>query len=77
VTFLLTDVEGSTRRWESDAEGMRAALVVHDKVLRTAIELQGRQRARRPSVFGMIAPATPPDHMGDNNARPVYTDCVG
>jgi predicted ATPase/class 3 adenylate cyclase len=38
VTFLFTDVEGSTRRWESDAEGMRVALVVHDKVLRTAIE---------------------------------------
>jgi hypothetical protein len=37
VTFLFTDVEGSTRRWESDAQAMRAALVVHDKVLRTAI----------------------------------------
>lgn len=38
VTFLFTDVEGSTRRWEADAEGMRQALNVHDKVLRTAIE---------------------------------------
>jgi class 3 adenylate cyclase len=38
VTFLFTDVEGSTRRWESDAEGMRAALIAHDEVLRTAIE---------------------------------------
>ena len=37
VTFLFTDVEGSTRRWEADAQAMRAALVVHDKVLRTAI----------------------------------------
>jgi hypothetical protein len=33
VTFLFTDVEGSTRRWEADADGMRAALVVPDKVL--------------------------------------------
>ena len=41
VTFLFTDVEGSTRRWESDAEAMRAALVVHDKVLRKAIEAHG------------------------------------
>jgi predicted ATPase/class 3 adenylate cyclase len=41
VTFLFTDVEGSTRRWEADAQAMRAALVVHDKVLRTAIEAQG------------------------------------
>jgi predicted ATPase/class 3 adenylate cyclase len=38
VTFLFTDIEGSTRRWESDADAMRSALVVHDKVLRTAIE---------------------------------------
>ncbi len=38
VTFLFTDVEGSTRRWESDAESMRAALIAHDEVLRSAIE---------------------------------------
>ena len=38
VTFLFTDVEGSTRRWETDAEGMRAALMVHDEVLRSSIE---------------------------------------
>ena len=38
VTFLFTDVEGSTRRWENDANAMRAALAVHDKSLRMAIE---------------------------------------
>ncbi len=38
VTFLFTDVEGSTRRWEADADGMRAALAAHDEVLRRAIE---------------------------------------
>ncbi|MFI5508701.1 ATP-binding protein [Mycobacterium sp. NPDC051804] len=38
VTFLFTDIEGSTRRWESDADAMRSALVAHDKVLRSAIE---------------------------------------
>ena len=41
VTFLFTDVEGSTRRWEADADGMRAALAAHDEVLRTAIETHG------------------------------------
>lgn len=41
VTFLFTDVEGSTRRWESDAEAMRAALVAHDQALRGAIEGAG------------------------------------
>jgi len=38
VTFLFTDVEGSTRRWEADAAAMRAALMAHDEVLRIAIE---------------------------------------
>jgi predicted ATPase len=38
VTFLFTDIEGSTRRWEADADAMRSALMVHDEVLRTTIE---------------------------------------
>ncbi|OBI85024.1 adenylate/guanylate cyclase domain-containing protein [Mycobacterium sp. E740] len=38
MTFLFTDIEGSTRRWESDADAMRVALACHDKVLRSAIE---------------------------------------
>jgi predicted ATPase len=38
VTFLFTDVEGSTRRWEADADAMRVALLAHDEVLRSAIE---------------------------------------
>src|SRR6201993_3030737 len=41
VTFLFTDAEGSTRRWEADAEGMRVALAAHDEVLRKAIETRG------------------------------------
>src|SRR5246500_3299182 len=41
VTFLFTDVEGSTRRWEADADGMRKALAAHDEVLRSAIGAHG------------------------------------
>jgi class 3 adenylate cyclase len=41
VTFLFTDVEGSTRRWETDAEAMGAALAAHDEALRRAIEAHG------------------------------------
>ena len=36
VTFLFTDIEGSTRRWETDADAMRSALTAHDDVLREA-----------------------------------------
>ncbi len=38
VTFLFTDIEGSTRRWDTDADGMRTALAAHDALLREAIE---------------------------------------
>ena len=41
VTFLFTDVEGSTRRWEADADGMRTASAAHDEVLRGEIEAHG------------------------------------
>jgi class 3 adenylate cyclase len=41
VTFLFTDVEGSTRRWEADADLMRKALADHDAVLRHQIEAHG------------------------------------
>jgi predicted ATPase/class 3 adenylate cyclase len=41
VTFLFTDVEGSTRRWEADANAMRLALAAHDEVMRKAIEAHG------------------------------------
>ena len=39
VTFLFTDIEGSTALWEQRAADMRAALERHDAVLRQAIEL--------------------------------------
>jgi predicted ATPase len=37
VTFLFTDIEGSTRRWEADADAMRVALEAHNEVLREAV----------------------------------------
>nr|WP_090341242.1 adenylate/guanylate cyclase domain-containing protein [Mycolicibacterium malmesburyense]CRL71029.1 putative ATPase [Mycolicibacterium malmesburyense] len=41
VTFLFTDIEGSTRRWESDAEAMRRALASHDETLHRAVDSHG------------------------------------
>lgn len=41
VTFLFTDIEGSTRRWEHDADEMSALLAAHDQTLRHAIEGRG------------------------------------
>jgi predicted ATPase len=38
VTFLFTDIEGSTRRWEADQDAMRVALEAHNQVLRETVE---------------------------------------
>ena len=38
VTFLFTDIEDSTRRWEEDPSDMADTLRVHDAILRGAIE---------------------------------------
>src|SRR5262245_39246143 len=38
VTFLFTDMEGSTRRWEADTDGMRVAVARHDELVRAAVE---------------------------------------
>jgi len=37
VTFLFTDIEGSTKLWEAHPETMRVALVRHDTLLRNTI----------------------------------------
>lgn len=41
VTFLLTDLEGSTRMWEQHPDAMRAAMVRHDGILEDAITTNG------------------------------------
>jgi class 3 adenylate cyclase len=39
VTFLFTDIEGSTDRWERNPAGMRVAVARHDALLVSAIEV--------------------------------------
>jgi class 3 adenylate cyclase len=41
VTLLFTDVEGSTRLWDTERDAMAAALRTHDEILRDAIEQAG------------------------------------
>jgi hypothetical protein len=41
VTFLLTDIEGSTRLWETEPEAMEVALQRHDRLLAEVIEGHG------------------------------------
>lgn len=51
VTFLFTDIEGSTQRWEQHGDAMRAAVERHDEILRREIE------AHRGYVFKTVGDA--------------------
>ena len=41
VTFLLTDIEGSSGLWEADAEAMAAALELHDELIAGTVGTHG------------------------------------
>src|SRR5215218_1013900 len=41
VTFLFTDIEGSTKMWESHLQAMQGALARHDEILRRLIQDRG------------------------------------
>src|SRR5918994_2247137 len=41
VTFLFTDIEGSTKMWERSPHAMQTALARHDEILRDVVEERG------------------------------------
>src|SRR5215470_10044218 len=61
VTFLLTDIEGSTRLWESVPEAMEVALERHNRLLAGVIEDHGgvvvTSRGEGDSFFAVFASA--------------------
>jgi class 3 adenylate cyclase len=87
VTFLFTDIEGSTGRWEADADSMRSALAPHDKVLRKAIEEYGGFMRDVPTPVGVfqvraqgLRTEFPPLRTLDTtpgNLRPATTSLIG
>jgi len=44
MTFLFTDIEDSTRRWERDRDEMHAMLAAHDELLLACIERHGGEQ---------------------------------
>src|SRR5512132_1716075 len=61
VTFLLTDIEGSTRLWETVPEAMEAALERHNRLVNEVIESHGgvvvTSRGEGDSFFAVFASA--------------------
>ena len=62
VTFILTDVEGSTRLWEAHPGAMRKAVSRHHEIVHQAIERTGgvrpQDQGEGDSVVGAFAKAT-------------------
>ena len=61
VTLLFTDIEGSTRLWETHGAAMRAALARHDALLRRSIEARGGHVFKTVGDAFCAAFATAPD----------------
>ncbi|MBV9102826.1 MAG: adenylate/guanylate cyclase domain-containing protein, partial [Candidatus Eremiobacteraeota bacterium] len=68
VTFLFSDIEGSTRRWERASEAMAVALRRHDELLRSVIERNGGY------VFKTVGDAFCAAFTNANNALQAATD---
>jgi adenylate cyclase len=61
VSFLFTDIEGSTRLWEAHDGAMRAALARHDALMRRAVESAGGHVFKTVGDAFCAAFATAPD----------------
>jgi class 3 adenylate cyclase len=60
-TFLITDIEASTRLWDSDPVGMSQAVAAHDRVVKRSITTAGgRVFATTGDGFAAVFPS--PDH---------------
>ena len=57
VTFLFTDIEGSTSLWERDTSAMQAALARHDEILRGTV--RGSRRVRLQDGRGRLLRGVP------------------
>jgi len=74
VTFLMTDVEGSTRLWERDPEAMRQALQRHDTVLAACIQRYNgyvvKSRGEGDSIFAVFR------HVRDAVSAALIAQCA-
>jgi predicted ATPase/class 3 adenylate cyclase len=62
VTFLFTDIEGSTRLWEEQPDAMRMALARHDEIASSVLQqfagMLVKSRGEGDSLFAVFALAT-------------------
>ncbi len=61
ITFLFSDIEGSTARWDADSEAMTPALARHDALVRRMLEIHGAHIFKTLGDAFCAAFATPGD----------------
>ena len=66
---MFTDIEGSTGRWETDADLMRKALAAHDEVLRGAIKARGHFPSEQAALKCLYLVTRSLDPTGVGRAR--------
>src|ERR1700758_2225674 len=69
VTFLFTDLEGSTRLWEEAPERMRPAMAQHDALLRDAVRRHRGTVVKMTGDGGHAAFADPVGALGASIER--------
>ncbi len=69
VTFLFTDIEGSTRLWEEQPEQATRLVADHDRIMQTTVEAHGVGCSRQPA--GGPSHRTPPLHTRQRMPVPV------
>ena len=69
VTFLFTDVEGSTRLWEENQEAMSVALARHDELLGGAIAVKYDAHVRMSTLSDRLAQISRAGRLWDRVIR--------
>jgi len=74
VTFLLTDIEGSTRLWEREPDTMRQALARHDAIVNACVQRQHghvvKSKGEGDSVFAVF------EHVRDAVTTALVLQCA-
>ena len=55
VTFLFSDIEGSTKRWESHRQAMAAAVARHESLMRAAMARHDGYKLSEAEVAKLMA----------------------
>ena len=76
ATFLFTDIEGATPRWEAAPDAMRVALETHNETLRKAVEVHAGHVLNYTGE-GMCAVCDSPRSAVDAAVGGVQEGCTG